>query len=64
VELKDNEWARACNLRDKYWLYVVYDCAGPRPRLFRVQDPFGSLLARGRGGVLIAHGEIVRAAEA
>ena len=32
-----------------YWLYVVFDCATPRPRLVRVQDPFGKLLARGTG---------------
>ena len=48
VELSDNEWATACNLRDGYWLYAVYDCATPRPRLARVRDPFGNLLARSR----------------
>ena len=31
VEVSDNEWAKACNLRDEYWLYVVYDCATPPP---------------------------------
>jgi hypothetical protein len=45
IEVSDNEWGRACNLRDKYWLYVVFDCATPSPRLVRVQYPFGSLLA-------------------
>ena len=48
VELSDNEWAKACNLRDGYWLYAVYDCATPRPRLMRVRDPFAKLLARSR----------------
>jgi hypothetical protein len=48
VELSDNEWAKACNLRDGYWLYAVYDCATPRPRLARVRDPFGKLLVRTR----------------
>ncbi len=48
VELSENEWARACNLRGGYWLYAVYDCATPRPRLVRVRDPFGKLLARNR----------------
>ena len=48
VELSDNEWAKACNLRDEYWLYVVYDCATPRPRLLRVRDPFAKLLVRSR----------------
>ena len=39
VEITDNEWAAACNLRDKYWLYVVFDCATPHPRLVRVREP-------------------------
>ena len=46
--MSENEWARACNLRDDYWLYVVYDCATPRPRLVRVRDPFAKLLVRSR----------------
>ena len=33
IEMKDNEWANACNLRGKYWLYVVFDCATAHPRL-------------------------------
>ena len=48
IELSENEWAKACNLRAGYWLYAVYDCATPRPRLVRVRDPFGKLLARSR----------------
>ena len=48
VELSENEWARACTLRDGYWLYVVHDCATPRPRLARVRDPFARLLVKGR----------------
>lgn len=63
VELSENEWARACNLRDRYWLYVVYDCASAHPRLLRIQDPFGKLLARDRGGVVIDEREIFAAAE-
>jgi hypothetical protein len=31
VEVLANEWANACNLRDRYWLYVVFDC-GTRGR--------------------------------
>ncbi len=46
VEVTDNEWARACNLREDYWLYAVYRCGTPTPQLVRVQDPFGSLLVR------------------
>ena len=48
VEVSDNEWAKACNLRSEYWLYVVYDCATPRPRLLRVRDPFAKLLVGSR----------------
>lgn len=62
IELSENEWARACNLRDKYWLYAVFDCGGNQPRLFRVQDPFANLIARARGSVVIGYGDIVRSA--
>jgi SNF2 family DNA or RNA helicase len=53
VELTENEWAKACNERDRYWLYVVFDCASPHPRLVRVQDPFRKLIARAKGSVVI-----------
>ena len=46
IELADNEWNRACNLREGYWLYVVFDCATPQPRLVRIRDPFGKLVAK------------------
>ncbi|MBL8812702.1 MAG: DUF3883 domain-containing protein [Planctomycetaceae bacterium] len=61
VEVSANEWARAANLRDEYWLYVVYNCAQNRPRLVRVQDPFGNLLARAKGSVLISTQAIMAA---
>ena len=48
IELSENECAKACNLRDGYWLYGVYDCATARQRLVRVRDPFAKLLARNR----------------
>jgi SNF2 family DNA or RNA helicase len=63
VELTENEWAKACNLRDRYWLYVVYECASSRPRLLRVQDPFAALLVRARGGVVVGEQDIFAAAE-
>ena len=63
VELTENEWAKACNLRDKYWLYVVFDCASAAPRLFRVPDPFMSLLAKAKGSVVVAERQILDAAE-
>ena len=58
VEVSANEWAAACNLRDQYWLYAVFDCATPRPRLVKVRDPFGRLLAKARGSVIISASEI------
>ena len=63
VEISSNEWARACNLRNGYWLYVVYDCATPNPRLVRIQDPFGSLLAKAKGSVMISAKQILEAAK-
>jgi SNF2 family DNA or RNA helicase/DNA-binding XRE family transcriptional regulator len=61
VEVLANEWAKACNMRQGYWLYAVYDCATPSPRLARVQDPFGSLLAKAKGSMLIGAKEILSA---
>ena len=63
VEVLANEWAKACNMRQGYWLYAVYDCATPSPRLARVQDPFGNLLAKAKGSMLISAREILLAAE-
>lgn len=63
IELTENEWARACNLRDKYWLYAVFDCGSSTPRLLRVQDPFAKLIAKARGSVVIAYSDIAGSAE-
>jgi len=63
VELTENEYIRACNLRDRYWLYVVYECAKMAPRLLRVQDPFGKLIVRAKSTVVIDEGQIFAFAE-
>ena len=65
VEMQENEWARACNLRNSYWLYVVFDCATSHPRLVRVRDPFAKLLAKGRESLAftITAGAVMEAAE-
>jgi len=63
IEVSANEWARACNMREAYWLYAVYDCATARPRLVRVQDPFGRLLARAKGSMLVSAAQVAQAAE-
>ncbi|MCK6483017.1 MAG: DUF3883 domain-containing protein [Phycisphaerae bacterium] len=64
VEVTENEWAKACNLRDGYWLYTVFNCASPHPQVTRVRDPFGRLLCRAKGGVVIDESAIFAAAEA
>ena len=48
IQMELNEWKQACHLEDRYWLYVVFDCATPDPRLVRVRDPFRRLLAKSR----------------
>ncbi|MCG3126042.1 MAG: RNA polymerase-associated protein RapA [Phycisphaerae bacterium] len=63
VEVTENEWAKACNLRDGYWLYVVFNCASQHPQVTRVRDPFGKLLVRAKGGVVIDESAIFAAAE-
>ena len=75
IEVTDNEWARACNLRADYWLYAVYHCASPTPQIVRVQDPFEKLLVRPFtktqivetvrevGGVRIAHAQVMEVGE-
>jgi hypothetical protein len=62
IEITENEWIKACNLRERYWLYVVYECATAHPRLLRIQDPFGKLIVRAKGGVVIAEQQIFEAA--
>ena len=59
VELSENEWPKACNQRGRYWLCVVYDSATRHPRLLRVQDPFGKLVVRAKGGVRIDETAII-----
>ena len=63
IELTENGWSRACNLRDRYWPYVVYECGAPNPRLLRVQDPFYRLIATAKGGAIIVEEEIFGAGE-
>ncbi len=61
VQLTDNEWPTAANVRDKYWLYVVADCATD-PKLFRVRDPI-RLAFKTRQSFTINIGEVIREAE-
>jgi hypothetical protein len=52
LELTPNEWAQANNHRDKYWLYVVFNCE-TTPTLKRIPDPAGKGIGRPKGGVMI-----------
>jgi superfamily II DNA or RNA helicase len=63
IELTENEWAKAINLRSRYWLYVVFDCGSGSPRLVRVQDPFGKLVARAKAGFVVSAKAILEVAE-
>ncbi|MEI6149363.1 MAG: DUF3883 domain-containing protein, partial [bacterium] len=63
IEVSANEWAKACNMRQDYWLYAVNNCATPNPRLARVQDPFGNLLAKAKGSVLISAKDVAEASK-
>ena len=49
VDISENEWGAACNHRQKYWLYVVYECASAAPQLLCVHDPWQKLIAEARG---------------
>ncbi|WP_419939848.1 helicase-related protein [Candidatus Palauibacter sp.] len=63
IRVEDNEWTAACQLRDEYWLYVVYDCATPNPQLVCIRDPFNRLLAANKSRWSISVGEVLGAAE-
>ena len=65
VELSENEWTKACNLRERYWLYVVFNCATPEPHLMRVRDPFGRLLMHDKetSSFTVAPSAVIKAAE-
>nr|BAL53118.1 hypothetical conserved protein [uncultured Gammaproteobacteria bacterium] len=43
VRLTTNEWYKAQQLADSYWLYVVWDPLGPNPELVRIQNPAARL---------------------
>jgi SNF2 family DNA or RNA helicase len=43
VRLTTNEWYKAQQLADTYWLYVVWDPLGNTPELVRIQNPAARL---------------------
>jgi hypothetical protein len=47
-----------------YWLYTVYHCAIPITYIVpAAHDPFGNLLARAKGSILINNPKIAKAAK-
>lgn len=67
VELTWSEYVTAVKLGRDYWLYVVLDCAGDHPRLYRIQDPAtalaGSFVPSHDVRYSVAPGPVVDAAE-
>ncbi len=63
VELTENEYIQACQLQDRYWLYTIFGCAKPQPRLCRVQNPFKKLMVNEKKRFVINEGAIFAAAE-
>ena len=58
VELTANEWRQATNHRNRYWLYVVYNCE-TEPQLYRCRDPFGNLIGKVKGSFTINASDII-----
>lgn len=53
VELTENEWSQANNHRNRYWIYVVFNCDTAAPTLRRIPDPAGKGIGKPKGGVTI-----------
>ena len=39
VSLTSNEWRKAQQLGESYWLYVVWGCKTSEPKLLKIQNP-------------------------
>jgi len=63
VFLTENEWLKALNNKENYWLYVVYNCKTDNPILYIQKDPYSNLEAKPKGGVIIRADEIISKAE-
>jgi len=50
VELTAGEWQAAGTLGDRYWLFLVAQCCGAAPRIFRLQNP-ACVVQRGQAQV-------------
>jgi len=52
ILISENEWSAACNHRQKYWLYVVFNCGSVAPTLIRINDPWRKLMVKADGFVI------------
>jgi hypothetical protein len=59
LELTPNEWAQANNHRDKYWLYVVFNCE-TKPELRRISDLVSKGIGQPKGGVIIDASDLLK----
>jgi len=48
VSLTVNEWRKAQQLGDSYWLYVVWGCKTANPRLLTIQNPAKKLMGNAK----------------
>jgi hypothetical protein len=39
ISLTSNEWRKAQQLGDSYWLYVVWGCKTSNPKLLKIENP-------------------------
>jgi len=39
ISLTSNEWRKAQQLGESYWLYVVWGCKTSDPKLLKIQNP-------------------------
>ncbi len=58
IRLTSNEWNKAAQLGDSYWLYVVWDPLGPSPELVTIRNPAAQLDHAKREVVAARHVEI------
>ncbi len=58
IRLTTNEWYKATQLGDSYWLYVVWNPLGPNPELVTVRNPAARLDHAKREVIAARHFEI------
>jgi hypothetical protein len=61
VLVSDNEWAKACTLRDRYWLYVVWDCGSAHPYAIPIPRGYATfVIGNSRlAGIFISNADLI-----